>query len=196
VNHLAHLFLAEPTPPMMLGSLLADFVKGNAHLAYPTEVQAGIAQHRQVDAFTDAHPLVHRSIGRISRKWGWFSGIIIDVAYDHFLARNWSAFTETPLRQFTQHAYATLQQLEAFMPDTMQYLIRRMIAEDRLMAYSHLEGVEQTLGRISSRLRQRFQKREIRMERAVEDLREHHDDLERDFLGFFPELIQESRRLS
>ena len=191
MNFLAHLFLAEPTPASMLGNLLADFVKGKAHLEYPTDVQNGIAQHRRVDAFTDAHLLVHRSIGRISGRWGWFAGVIIDVVYDHYLARNWHTYTDTPLRQFTRQAYATLGPQEPLMPEPMRYLVRRMIAEDRLMAYCHLDAVEQTLARISWRLRQRFQKREIRLEQALADLCEHQDGLEADFREFFPELIQE-----
>lgn len=192
MNHLAHLFLAEPTPPTLLGSLLADFVKGDAHLVYPAEVQAGIAQHRQVDAFTDAHELVHRSIGRISGRWGWFSGIIVDVTYDYFLAANWSTYATIPLRLFTQQVYAALQEQDALMPDPLRYLVRRMIAEDKLMTYQHWEGVEQTLGRISWRLRQRFQKRQIHLERAIDDLREQQEGLAADFHGFFPELIRQT----
>ena len=56
MNHLAHLFLAAPTAESLIGNLSGDFVKGAIGDRFPPGIAAGIAQHRRIDAFTDAHP--------------------------------------------------------------------------------------------------------------------------------------------
>ncbi len=83
----------------MLGGVLADFVRNPEIEVLPSNVQAGIRLHRSIDSFTDRHQIVHQSIGRISSRLGWFAGIVIDIYYDHILARNWERFaSEPPLR--------------------------------------------------------------------------------------------------
>jgi acyl carrier protein phosphodiesterase len=185
VNYLAHLFLADPTPESMLGNVLADFVKGKAHLALPPAVQEGVLLHRQVDKFTDNHPVTHRSIGRVRERWGWFSGILIDVFYDHFLALDWERYSSQPLRAFIDNAYGVLLAHQPLMPEHMQELVQRMVRDDRLMSYTGFDGIAVTLKRISRLIR----RREVHLELAIEDLQRHHDALRADFHDFFPELV-------
>ena len=86
MNFLAHLHLSDGTPGSMLGGILADFVKGPDVAALPPDILAGVRLHRHIDAFTDRHAVVQRSIHRVSAKLGWFAGIVIDIYYDHVLA--------------------------------------------------------------------------------------------------------------
>lgn len=185
MNYLAHLFLADPTPESMLGNVLADFVRGKAHLTLPPAVQEGVVLHRRVDAFTDSHPVTHRSMARVRERWGWFSGILIDVFYDHFLAIDWDRYSRQPLREFIDNAYAVLLAHQPLMPPDMQAVVQRMVRDDRLTSYAHLEGIAQALARIS-RL---FRRREVNLEPAVEELQLHYEELRADFHDFFPQLI-------
>ena len=100
MNFLAHLHLSDGTPPSMVGGLVAGFVRQPEVERLPAAVQEGIRLHRVIDAFTDRHPIVHGSIARLGGKFGWFSGILIDVYYDHILARDWSRYSNEPLRAF------------------------------------------------------------------------------------------------
>ncbi len=101
MNWLAHLYLSPADDPeFRLGNLLADFIKGGARRELGESFQRGVRCHQAIDAFTDFHPVVQRSRTRIAARHGHFSGILIDVFYDHFLARNWPEFSAIALDDF------------------------------------------------------------------------------------------------
>jgi len=114
MNYLAHLFLGPKDPEQALGSLLGDFVRGPVHsLDLPHGVREGIWLHRRIDAFTDAHPLVRRSRERVSAERRRYAGIMIDMFYDHLLAKHWLAFSDQPLEYFTRDIYRLLLEQQA-----------------------------------------------------------------------------------
>jgi acyl carrier protein phosphodiesterase len=195
MNYLAHLYLADGTDESLLGNLMADFVKGNASQALPAGVRRGIRLHRRVDAFTDTHPAVQRGIARISPRWGWFSGIILDVYFDYLLTQDWERYAAVPLRDFVDHVYAVLRRHRETLPDSMREVVGHLVGEDRLMSYSRLDGIARALARISDRLHKRTSRPEIRLEEAMPDLAEHHEALRENFRSFFPELIRHVEQL-
>jgi acyl carrier protein phosphodiesterase len=189
MNFLAHLYMSDDTPAAMVGNLLADFVKGPDVAALPADIQAGIRYHRAVDAFTDRHPLVQRSITRISGRWGWFSGILIDVYYDHILAAEWSRYSPIPLRSFADHAHAAILSLADAVPPEARMYAFRLIESDRLVSYANRDGVEEALVRLSKWIAERIPTRAVALQDAVPDLSAAHAGLADDFHAFFPELI-------
>jgi acyl carrier protein phosphodiesterase len=189
MNYLAHLYLAEPTPASLLGNLVADAVKGRDVAALPVEVQRGVRLHRLVDSFTDSHPVVQRSITRISERWGWFSGILIDVYYDHVLAAEWERYSIEPLREFTDRVHRCLWDNIDLLPSEGRELVGKMIASDRLFTYATPEGIADALTRLSRRVLERIPKMAVRLEEALPDLQACHDALATDFHEFFPKLI-------
>src|SRR5262245_63093143 len=105
MNWLAHLFLSEPDPGYRLGNFFANLIKGKARQALPPNLRRGVACHQVIDAFTDFHPFVHRSKRRVGEPHGRYAGILVDVFYDHFLARDWARYADVPLEQFTAEVY-------------------------------------------------------------------------------------------
>lgn len=192
MNFLAHLYLSSDEPEAMVGNLVADFIKGTAFESLPPGVQAGVRQHRAVDAFTDRHPVVMRSISRIGKTWGWFSGIIIDVYFDHILARDWDLYTSEPLRAFVDRVHSVIRINAGFMPEESRENALRFVEADRLMSYAEADGagVEEALQRLSDRIAVRIPKRALPLHNAMPDLRAVHADLVADFHEFFPAAIQ------
>ncbi len=188
MNYLAHLYLADPTPNNLLGNLLADFVKGRDVAALPLAIQAGIQLHRKVDSFTDCHPVVQRSICRVSKKWGWFSGILVDVYYDHIFALNWERWSAEPLREFVDRVHRCLRENFEAIPSVAEPL-RRLIASDRLFTYSTPEGIAEALLHLSYRIEERMPGKNTRLHEAMPDLEACHAKLADDFEEFFPALI-------
>ena len=189
VNFLAHLHLADPDPGLMLGGIVADFVRNPEIAVLPADVQAGVRLHRLIDSYTDSHPVVRGSVGRIAEKYGWFSGIIIDIYYDHILARGWARYSSEPLPKFAGRAYALLEGSLESVPEEPARFIRSFIDDDRLMRYATPEGIEDTLARVSRRIALRIPKKVIQLERAMPDLIASDERLTQDFHSFYPELI-------
>jgi acyl carrier protein phosphodiesterase len=190
VNFLAHLYLAEDTPGALIGNLLPDLVRGvgpPSDTLDPT-VRAGAERHHRVDVFTDQHPVFRESKARIRGRYGIFSGIIIDVFYDHFLSLEWSRYHPDPLPAFIEHVYRTFADHTHLMPSVMRPVTERMAAQDWLSSYGSIDGVGLILTRMSSRFRARFE-RDVPLAAAAVDLERHHDALRGDFSRFFPQLI-------
>jgi acyl carrier protein phosphodiesterase len=187
VNWLAHVYLSEPDVECRLGNLLADLVKGKARAAMSPLFRRGIACHQAIDSFTDYHPVVQRSKARISPEYGRFAGILVDIFYDHFLALHWEEYSPVSLDSFTAALYRDIRSHPIALPEEAGHAVERMIATDRLGSYRRLEGIEDTLRRVSERLAARVG-RSFALEKAIAELTANHAELAADFAGFFPDL--------
>ncbi len=188
MNFLAHLYLTDVEPAMMVGGLLPDLVRGPVPRGLRPAVAAGVANHRRVDRFTDAHPCFLRSRARLRPTQGIFSGILIDVFYDHFLSIAWDRLHPEPRSVFIDRAHHGLREHEALMPPPMRPIVRRMIDQQWLTTYDNFDGLHLTLRRMSARFAERLT-RDIDLTRALPDLEAHYDDLADDFDQFFPALL-------
>jgi acyl carrier protein phosphodiesterase len=189
VNHLAHLLLAEPTPESRVGNLAADFVQHREIAALSDGIRRGIKQHQQVDAFTDRHPAVQRGIRRLSERWGWFTGIILDVYFDHLLATSWATWCPVPLEHFAFEVNADLLSAAHLLPESAATSVRHIARMNRVVTYRELNGVEAALVRLTHLIRQRMPQRAVELVEAMPDLAANREWLEVDFAEFFPELV-------
>jgi acyl carrier protein phosphodiesterase len=188
MNYLAHLYLAEEHSESLLGNLLGDFVKGAVGDAYSEEVRRGIELHRKVDRYTDAHTVVRASIQRISPHRRRFAGVMVDIFYDHLLAKNWRRYSPVPLSEFSQNIYRVLQANHEVLPGRLQQMLPYIIGEDWLTSYQNLEAIDRALNRIAQRIRKRFG-RDNSLLNSIEELEANYPQLESDFHRFFPDLI-------
>jgi acyl carrier protein phosphodiesterase len=186
MNYLAHAFLARQSPELLTGGLLGDFVKGAVDEHYNPAVRSGILLHRAIDRYTDAHAVVAASRALISTPRRRFAGILVDVFYDHFLARHWHRYGDEPLEQFTAQVYATLWPQRSAFPERLQRILPFMRADDWLASYAEIESVEMALKGIARRF-QRFP-RAVAMAGSIEELSQNYTALEECFLEFFPQL--------
>lgn len=186
MNFLAHLHLASPDPDLMFGGVLADFVRGRAVSAYPEPIQKGIRLHVQIDAFTDNHPIVAAARKRFQPPFRRYAGILIDLAFDHFLASQWDAYSPSvPLDAFARDAYNLLQTNASNRPERMRRVVSAMQRENWLLSYRELEGIENALCRLSLRL-----SRENPLAEAGQAIRQDYSSLQSDFARFHPDLVR------
>jgi acyl carrier protein phosphodiesterase len=187
VNWLAHAYLSKPDVEFRLGNLLADLVKGRDRAAMSAAFLEGVRRHQVIDAFTDAHPAVHRSRARIDGDFQHATGILVDVFYDHFLALDWERYAPEPLDSFTARMYADIRRHSINLPEEARAAVERMMADDRLGSYRRLDGIEASLRRVSLRLAARTGQ-DIGLERGLSELVANFDELRADFAEFFPQL--------
>ncbi len=179
MNYLIHLYLSEPTDESLLGNLMGDFVKGRLEGRYSPGLRRGIMLHRRIDSFSASCPAVRRSRQRLNPDFGHCRGIMVDVFYDHFMARNWASYHQTPLPEFAQRVYQLLEKQQPQLPAGLQQVAPRMIRRNWLVSYAEVEVIGRVLERISERL-----SRPNPMGGGLVELQKHYAELQADFEEF------------
>lgn len=184
MNFLAHLLLAGEAEADRLGAVMGDFVKGPLPGRLPADLAAGVALHRSVDSFADAHAAFRCSRSRMSTERRRYSGILVDMFYDHLLARHWSRFHAQPLTEFAQEAYRLLRINTPRLPAGLASIVPYMEANDWLASYAEIGAIGIALERMSRRLQ-----RENPLGGGVVELEQRYAAFETDFFAFLPEAM-------
>ena len=185
MNYLAHIYLSENHDQVTIGNFIADGngITGKSYQKFPKEIQVGILLHRQIDTFTDAHLTVKQSKKRLHKNHGHYSGIIVDIFYDHFLAKNWSTYSDVPLADYAQNFYSLLQSNYEDLPERTQYLLPYMTKADWLLSYATIDGIEKVLVGMDNRTKNRS-----KMHLSIDELQTYYSEFEAEFTSFFDEL--------
>lgn len=182
MNYLAHLHLGGPAPHQLLGSLYGDFVKGPLNGRWPQGIEAGIRLHRRIDLFTDTHPLVRDARALFPAARRRVSGILLDLFFDHCLARDWADYAEVPLPTFTGQVYRVLAD-QAALPGALARIAPRMAEQDWLGSYREFDTLAAVVGGMSRRL-----SRPELLAGGFDELAERYQPLSDHFRRFYPEL--------
>ncbi|MEO0570488.1 MAG: acyl carrier protein phosphodiesterase [Bacteroidota bacterium] len=189
MNFLAHIYLSFDDPKITLGNFFADHIRANKYKHLPDKVQKGILLHRAIDSFTDAHPVPRKSSKRLHGNYSHYSRVIVDIYYDHFLAKNWTDYSEKPLALFVDEFYDLLERNYDILPLGTQRMMPYMIADNWLYHYAEMEGIARVLNGMNRRTNNKS-----KMNFAIMDLEEHYGEFENEFKAFFKELITFSRQ--
>lgn len=183
MNFLAHLYLSGDDEELLVGNFIGDFVKGSQMDQYPDKMQKGIRLHRSIDHFTDHHDVVMKSKIRLREKFRHYAPVIVDVYYDHFLAKNWSNFSNIPLKQYTEDFYQMMKRYASIIPKGVTHMLGFMSRDNWLYSYQFIEGIDRALTGMSKRT-----KYENKMDEASITLEEYYNDFHEEFNQFFPDL--------
>jgi len=189
MNFLAHIYLSGDSIPVTIGNFIADGIRGKDYKKYPKDIQTGILLHRHIDTYTDAHTTVRKSTKRLHKKYGHYSGVIVDILYDHFLAKNWATYSNIPLNQYIDNFYDTLDENFEILPLRIQKMMPHMIADNWLLSYASLEGIAKVLEGVNRRTKNRS-----KMNFAINELKEFYEEFESEFTLFFEELTDFSSK--
>lgn len=188
MNFLAHIYLSGESDEIKIGNFIGDFVKASDMERFNEGINRGIKLHWAIDEFTDHHAVVQNSKDRLRPKYGHYAGVIIDIFYDHFLARNWNDFHSTPLRKFVDDTYNMFNQNLDILPENVQYVLPYMIKNDWLYNYQYFDGIEKVMQGMANRSNYNS-----KMEQSIDELKKYHKEFEKEFQEFFPELIDFSK---
>lgn len=145
MNYLAHACLSFDHPGILTGNMISDFIKGKKKFDYPIEVQQGIQLHRSIDNYTDTHPATREAKEVFRPVYRLYSGAIVDVVYDHFLANDETEFTEATLFNFSKQVYAQLDRQAGWMPERFARMYTYMKQQNWLYNYRTRWGTEKSL---------------------------------------------------
>lgn len=184
MNFLAHIYLSGNNDLVKIGNFMADGIRGNDYLKFPDNVIKGILLHRQIDTFTDAHPTYRKSKHRLHQKYGHYAGVIMDILYDHFLAKNWSQYSDEILKDYVENFYQSLHDNYEILSEKTKDLMPYMLQHNWLLSYATIAGIEMILFQMDYRTKHR-----ANMQEAVVELQQFYDEFEAEFTAFFAELI-------
>jgi acyl carrier protein phosphodiesterase len=154
LNFLAHALLAGDHSALIVGGVVGDWIKGPLPGSLPGDLSRGVALHRAIDSFAETHPAFRVSRNRISPARRRYAGILVDVFYDHLLARDWQAHHDQPLADYCQGIYRMIDDRLPQLPEHAHPALRLMAAEDWLRSYAEIDGIADVLARMSRRARQ------------------------------------------
>lgn len=189
MNFLAHIYLSGDHELITIGNFIADGIKGKRYQTYPDVIQIGILLHREIDTFTDAHPTVRHSTKRLHPRFGHYSGVIVDILYDHFLAKNWSLYSEIPLDTYVNDFYESLRIHADLLPLRIKNMMPYMLADNWLLHYAEIEGIQNVLNGMNRRTNNI-----VGMHRATDELLEFYQEFEEEFTSYFEELLLFSKK--
>ncbi len=184
MNFLAHIYLSGESDEIKIGNFIGDYVKGRDYEKYPELVRKGIIFHREIDTYTDLHPVVLQSRMRLKEQFRRYSGVIVDIFYDHFLASEWSKFSKHSLPLYVTNMYEILVDNYFILPNEIKTFLPFFIINSWLESYTSIEGIEGVLKRMTRRTSlpdvTSF---------AISELRSNYNLFREDFFEYFPLLI-------
>lgn len=185
MNFLAHLYLSGKEEDVIIGNFVADAIKGNSLQRFPEGMERGIRLHREIDHYTDSHPVFKASRSRLVPRYRMYAGVIVDLYYDHFLARYWNEYSEEDLSQFVASTYFLMIRRFNLLPPRSRRILPFMITQNWLVNYRDLNSLQRVFYGMSRRT-----SHPSGMENAIRDLESGYALYENEFRAFFPEIIK------
>ena len=184
MNYLAHTYLSGDNDNIKIGSFLGDWVRGSDYLKYAEDIRTGITLHRNIDSFTDQHPIVRQSASRFQSRYARYSGVIIDILYDHYLASNWKDFCNISLRDYVNRMHNVMLNNFDLFPERLKNYLPGFMNERWIERYATLEGIRDVLDTMSKRTSLPNE-----TEFAISVIEAHYDDFRHEFFTFFSQII-------
>ena len=188
LNFLAHIYLSGSNKDVALGNLIGDMVKGQSYKNFPIDIKNGILLHRAIDDFTDKHAVFLHSKNMLKPYFNRYSGVVTDIYFDYFLAKNWSDYCEQDLQKYVNEMYILLIKRYAVLPIRAQRVVPMMIIRNWLGSYGDLKRLHYIFLGMHRRTKQNGA-----MDKAIEVLQLHHKSLEQDFQLFFKDVRKYSQ---
>ncbi|MDB6054042.1 MAG: hypothetical protein JWN25_1565 [Verrucomicrobiales bacterium] len=185
MNYLAHAFLSNQNAAHLVGNFMADHWRGNNFQNLPMEVVEGIRLHRKIDSFTDSHREFKKSKRVFYSGFEKYSGILVDIYFDHLLARQFLRYSSTSLEVFSEKAYSIYLEHREILPESGAEFLDHVVMNNLYEAYAKLENVELALKRLSLRT-----KHGVQLENSLRLFTEKETELVRNFEVFFEEAMQ------
>lgn len=189
MNFLAHIYLSGDNDLIKIGNFMADGIRGKQFEHFPEDVQKGIILHRFIDTYTDSHDVFRQSTKRLHEKYHHYAGVVVDIIYDHFLAKNWTKYSDEKLEDFINRFYNSLHTNYDILTEKTQGLMPYMIERNWLLSYRTVEGIHQILTQMDRR-----SKNLSKMQFASEELKEFYTEFEQEFTTFFEEMQQQAKQ--
>lgn len=184
MNFLAHIYLSGNNEEKIIGNYIADSIKGKDLNQFSPGIQKGILLHRAIDHYTDHHPIVKNGLVLLRPELGRYSGVALDIYFDHFLARAWKRFHTEDFRVYTYRIMDVIGNYYHLLPGHSKSFFDYAKQTDRLYRYKDIDGIDEVFRGMHKRI-----KVENTMHLAQASFIKHYEQLQFLFSDYFPQLI-------
>ena len=188
MNFLFHMLLSGADDQLLVGNFMGDFVKGRLDERFPFRIRQGVMLHRRIDSFAGRDEHFRQSRLRISADYGLYRAVLVDLFYDHFLAREWEQWSNQPFTRYLADSRIAVERHHRELPERMQPLIP-VIFDELLPSYGEVNGIGSALERMSRRVT-----RPNPLAGGEAELVRHYDGLHEDFNAFIPGILKFTRQ--
>jgi acyl carrier protein phosphodiesterase len=108
----------------------------------------------------------------------------MDILYDHFLAKNWSKYSDEKLENYADNFYKLLEGNKNILTDRIISMMPYMIARNWFVSYATISGMKMILFQMDYKTKHR-----VNMQEAIVELQDFYVEFESEFFLFFEELI-------
>lgn len=188
MNYLAHAYLSNNNTDLLVGNFIADHIRGNQFNHLSEGIIEGIKLHRRIDAYTDQHPLFKSSKRIFYNGYEKYSGILVDIYFDHFLARDFDKHALIDLGEFSDKVYKVYRDNEKHLPESSSRFLSYVIKNNIYQSYGTKEGISQVLYHLSHRIGH-----DVSLHESMQLFTDNFDDLQGNFNEFIKDLKKEFR---
>jgi acyl carrier protein phosphodiesterase len=186
MNYLAHAFLSNNDKDLLIGNFIADHLRGNHFESYSPGIIEGIRLHRRIDTFTDAHPLFKSAKRVFYDGFEKYSGVLVDIYFDHLLAKHFDRYSTIPLSEFSKQVYAVYSDNKNLLPEHSNRFLEYVLKNNIYTAYGTAEGIERVLFHLSHRINH-----QVRLDASVHLFQKNEAVLDDYFTSFFKDAMIE-----
>ena len=183
VNFLAHALLSPDDDEIRAGNVCADLIKGRVDGVATPGIVTGIALHRAIDRFADRHRAFRACLPHVAPPRRRYARVIVDVFFDHCLARNWARYSPVSLDSFAEHVCARMARQVDVIPVRDRMRLERMLEDRWLGMYATRAGLDRAFAGLARRARFGH-----RLAEAAADLDRHYPAIETSFHVLMPAL--------
>ena len=184
MNYLAHVYLSRENIDLAIGNFIADNIKGNNYKKFNINWQKGILLHRFIDSYTDSHYIFREHSKLFFDSHRHYSRVLIDIFYDHFLAKNWKKYSHISLENFEFDFCKSLAQNLNKFPIEMSNKIRFFICQKWFTKYSSIKGLIYILEKMDNKTQY-----ESKFVTSIEKFISFAPEMESQFFIFFEDMI-------
>ncbi len=183
MNFLAHLFLSGADDLVKFGNFIGDSVKGKSYENFEPNIRAGILMHREIDRFTDSHPIVKQCNTLFRETYGKYAGVVTDIVFDHFLAANWTDYSNESLENFVKNVEKIIETNFDKIPPEAALFVRQFMKHKRMMCYQNLDCLHDVFTKMAQ-----FTSLPSGADAALAVIRTNYPNLRSNFQTFFKDI--------
>lgn len=186
MNYLAHAFFSPLESQVLLGNIACDMIRPADTEELPLQIVSGMNLHQEIDRYTDRHRGFISARDLLNRHKLPYAGVLTDIIFDHYLARDWNKYSNQTLSDFSEKIYGILRESNKaqWIPGFFPRLATALVTEDWFRSYATEDGLAKALDRLNYR-----SSRTIPVDRIMLSVRADYSGLQKGFNDLMNDLI-------